>query len=339
VHGRSRGVRVQQSTAGFGEESAIRVRGAGWHESCWGRDMDIRAFAPADLTTALGAVRAIDPYPTQDEDRLLRAVARLHGENLDPRTLPQLTPAATARVITDPQVRRRVVELAVVMAGIDGQVLPVPTANVSMLARALGVGEKQTRALRELAQRHHLLARIDLTRKMSGTPVFDAGEDPKTAARYRALARLPRDSLGFALWEHYCSNEFAFPGEAGSLPERAVFHDLGHILSGYGTDPQGELQQAAFRAGSVGHDGFVFLYFGIVQFHLSLRLAPIASAESGVFNVEEISAALARGAACKVDLSDRWDFWPLLAKPLHAVRAELAVPPLEPPHTQSHLAA
>jgi hypothetical protein len=301
--------------------------------------MDLRVFAPADLPTALGAVRAIDPYPTQDQDRFLRAIARLHGESLDPRTLPQPTPAATARMITDPRVRQRIMQLAVVMAGIDGQVLPVPTANVSILARALGFGEKDTRALRELAVRHHLLARIDLMRKMTGASVFDAGEDPATAARYRALARLPRESLGFALWEHYRSNEFAFPGEAGGLPERAVFHDLGHILSGYGTDPRGELQQAAFQAGFAGNDGFVFLYFGIVQFHLALRLGPVAGAESGVFNVEEISAALARGTACNVDLSARWDFWPSLAKPVHVVRAELDVPPIERPHTRPHLAA
>jgi hypothetical protein len=45
---------------------------------------------------------------------------------------------------------------------------------------------------------------------------------------------------------------------------------LGHVLSGYDTDPDGEIQQAAFQAGFVRKDGFMFLFFGIAQFHLGL---------------------------------------------------------------------
>ncbi|HEY3495815.1 MAG TPA: hypothetical protein VGK73_14050 [Polyangiaceae bacterium] len=320
--------------------------------------MDIKVFAPEELPVALGAVRAIDPYPTLDQDRFLRAIARLHGAAIDPQTLPVPTPDATARAIRDPRARQRILELAVVMALIDGQVFPVPTANVSVLARALDVGERETRVLRELAARHHLMTRIDFTRRIGGrltgeawreerwngvrkmfAPVFNVGEDRETAARYQALARLPANSFGFALWEYYRSNDFAFPGETGGIPERGVFHDLGHILSGYGTDPEGEIQQAAFQAGFVRNDGFLSLYFGIVQFHLGVRLAPLSKAETGFLDIDKITAALARGAACRVDLSDRWDFWPLLPKPLARVREELGVPPAEPPHSRPHLAA
>jgi hypothetical protein len=320
--------------------------------------MDIQVFAPEELPVALGAVRGIDPYPTQDQDRFLRAIARLHGSELDPRALPRPSPAETARLITGPLARKRVLELAVVMAIIDGQVLPVPTANVSELARALGVDERTTRTLRELGARHHLMARIDFTRRIAGrllgeawreerwqgvqktfTPVFNIGEDPDTAARYQALARLPADSFGFALWEHYRSNQFAFPGEAGGIPERAIFHDLGHILSGYRTDPEGEIQQAAFQAGFVRNDGLLFLYFGLVQFHLGVRLTPMAKSDTGYLDADKVTRALARGAACKVDLSDHWDFWPLLPERLELVRAQLGIPPLEPQSTRSHLAA
>jgi hypothetical protein len=320
--------------------------------------MDLRVFAPADLPIALGAVRAIDPHPTQDQDRFLGAIARLHGRYLEPKSLPRPAPEQTARAFTDPATRKRLLELAVVNAIIDGQVLPVPTANVSMLARALDFGERETRLLRELAARHHLRARIDFTRRIAGrltgdawredrwqgvrkvfAPVFNIGEDPLTASRYQALGHLPADSFGFALFEHYRSNDFAFPGEPGGIPERAVFHDLGHLLSGYGTDPEGEIQQAAFQAGFVRDEGLLFLYFGIVQFHLGVRLTPFSEVDRGMLDVESIESAFARGAACKVDLSDRWDYWPLFAKPLELVRAELGVPPLEPPHTRPHLAA
>lgn len=320
--------------------------------------MDTKIFAPEELPVALGAVRAIDPYPTLDQDRFLRAIARLHDQQIDPETLPAPAPEETARRILDPQTRRHVLELAVVMALIDGQVLPIPTANVSILARTFGVDERETRVLRELAARYHLMARVDFTRRVAGRPLGDAwreerwngvrktfapilnvGEDRDTAARYQALAKLPAQSLGFALWEYFRSNDFAFPGEPGGIPERAVFHDIGHVLSGYGIEPDGELQQAAFQAGFQRRDGLMALYFGIVQFHLGVRLTPIGKSEAGFLDVDKIRAALARGAACRVDLSDHWDFWPLLARPLARVREELGIPPLDPPHSQPHLAA
>ncbi|WP_437569327.1 hypothetical protein [Sorangium sp. So ce542] len=38
--------------------------------------------------------------------------------------------------------------------------------------------------------------------------------------------------------------------------------------------------------------------------------------------------AVARGAACKVDLSDRWDFWDVVHLPFGEVRARFGIPPL-----------
>jgi len=320
--------------------------------------MGIKIFSSGDLPIALGAVRAIDPYPTFDQDRFLRAIARLHGVKIDPKSLPLPFPEETARIITDPHERGQLLELAAVMAIIDGQVLRAPTANVAALARALGVSEQDMHAMRARVARHHLMARIDFTRRIGGrlsgavwredrwngvrktfAPVIDIGEDRATAARYQALGRLPADSFGFALFEHYRSNDFAFPGEPGSVPERGIFHDLGHVLSGYATDPDGEIQQAAFQAGFVKDDGLMFLYFGIVQFHLGVRLTPLAKAETGYLDVEKVVAAFERGAGCRVDLSDHWDFWPLLPKPLERVRAQLGVPPLQPHGLHPHLAA
>jgi ubiquinone biosynthesis protein Coq4 len=164
-------------------------------------------------------------------------------------------------------------------------------------------------------------------RKMFG-PLFGLGANAAVAAKYQALERLPAGTFGRAFREHIAGNGFAFPGEKGGFPERGLFHDLGHVLSGYGTDPGGEIQQAAFQSGFMRNDGFAFLFFGIVQFHLGVKVTPIADPEVGLFDVDKVMTALARGAACKVDLSDRWDFWPLLPRPLEEVRAELGIPPL-----------
>jgi ubiquinone biosynthesis protein Coq4 len=108
-----------------------------------------------------------------------------------------------------------------------------------------------------------------------------------------------------------------------------VFHDLGHVLSGYGTDPQSEIQQAAFQAGFVRRDGFTFLLFGILQFHIGMRITPVAKGYQGLFDVSRVLTALRRGAACKADLSHGYDLFADKNRPLDEVRRELGIPPLE----------
>ncbi len=307
--------------------------------------MDIRVFTPENLAIALGAVRAIDSQPTRDQDRFLRSIARLHGAELDPSTLPVPSFAETARAVTDPHQRKRLVELAVIMATVDGFVLSKPTANVLALGRALGIEEPEMHNLERIAGDQHFIARVDLTRQAMGRLVGEVWRDEHLAgvlrflrpivagdealaAKYRALGELPAGSFGRALFDHYRSNGFPFPGEKNGIPEKGVFHDLGHVLSGYHTDPDGEIQQAAFQAGFVRNAGFLFLYFGVVQFHLGIKITPVAEPEVGYFDVDKVTTALARGAALKVDLSDRFDFWPFMPRALADVRRELGVPPL-----------
>jgi ubiquinone biosynthesis protein Coq4 len=151
--------------------------------------------------------------------------------------------------------------------------------------------------------------------------------EPAVAERYRALSQCAHGTLGHQLYQHYRDNGFAFPGENHGIPEFAVFHDIGHLLSGYGTDPAGEIQQAAFQAGFLRHDGFTFLLFGILQFHLGLRLTPIAKAEHGFFDVTRVLRAAERGAQCRVDITD-FDLFAHAHEPLDELRARLGVPPL-----------
>src|SRR5205085_120443 len=80
------------------------------------------------------------------------------------------------------------------------------------------------------------------------------GEDKALTAKYEALKDYPRESFGHAVYAHYREHGFALPGEAHGIPERMMFHDFGHVLSGYGVDPAGEIQQAAFQAGFVRND-------------------------------------------------------------------------------------
>src|SRR5262249_5763607 len=158
---------------------------------------------------------------------------------------------------------------------------------------------------------------------------FGSGvEDPEEARRYNRLGLLPEGTFGRALWRHWVERDFALPGQRDGLPAFAIFHDLGHVLAGYDTDPAGEAQPAAFQAGYVRHDGFMSLLSAIAQFHLGIKITPIAPAGVGYLDVDKVMVALSRGAACNADLSDNWDFWPHMPRPLDEVRAELGIPPL-----------
>jgi hypothetical protein len=310
--------------------------------------MDITVFPPAELTVALGAIRAVEPDPQPAHDHFIEVLARLHAARVDPRALPSPTPAQTAEAIIDPHRRKRLLQLAMVMTTVDGVVDEEPAASVAALAAALGVNERGVRTLHRMALHHDTLARMDMARrvgkrmfglawreerwsgvrKVLSAAVASGVEDAELARKYNRLGLLPAGTFGRELWEHWVSRDFGMPGQKNGIPEIAVFHDVGHVLSGYDTDPHGEIQQAAFQAGFVRDDGFMFLFFGIAQFHLGMRITPIAEAEVGFLDIEKVMVALARGAACKVDLSDGWDLFAHAEKPLEEVRRELGIPPL-----------
>lgn len=305
-------------------------------------DMDI--FSPAELPIALAAARAVNPRPSAEKDELLRAVALLHGAALEPDKLPQPKLGETARAFRAPLRRKRLITLAMAMAVSDGEVERGPMSNVALLARAFGTKDEELKVLRSRAIHQHLLARVDFTRRMAARmyggrwpaatrtgaaerPVlaWNLGTQPTIAARYHSLARLHPMSFGFALWQHYRANHFPVPGDGG-LSERLLFHDLGHVLSGYDIDPQGELQQASFRAGTAD-SGCSALYAGILQYQAGPKIAPLL-VERHELDVTKVELAYARGTTVCVDLSEPWDFWPLLPLSLTEARRRLGVPPL-----------
>jgi hypothetical protein len=107
-----------------------------------------------------------------------------------------------------------------------------------------------------------------------------------------------------------------------------VFHDFGHILAGYDTTPGGEIQQGAFQGGFVREDGFAFLMFAIIQFHLDIKVTPVSPGYAGLFDVPKVLHAAQRGAGCRVDLSGHWDPFAVADAPLEQIRAEYGVPAL-----------
>jgi hypothetical protein len=308
--------------------------------------MDIAIFEDRELPAVLGALRGValaNDLFTPEEAALLEGLAALHGHGLVADELAHVGAAELARVVTDPHRRKRVVQLAIIMSLVEGQPGERASHAVSELAQALEVSDEGLGVLDSLTHSRAMLVRFDMVRRVqrfvkhNAGPSFlrvaiptllGLGQDRALAARYYALADYPAGSLGRALFQHFFTNDFAVPGEKGGLPELMLFHDVGHVVSGYGVEPHGEIQQAAFQAGFARNDGFVFLLFGILQFHLGLRITPIAYGQRGHFDVPQVLRALSRGAACRVDFSDHFDFWRYAQEPLHELRARWGVPPL-----------
>jgi hypothetical protein len=309
--------------------------------------MDLKIFPPHELAVVLRALRDIalsnDRF-TEAERALIEGIARIHGREIDVDSMEPISFHQVSLVVTDPHRRKRAVQLAIVMALVEGRPERSAEHDVAGLARALEIDEGGLEVLYELTHGRALIARIDMVRRAGrfirhakgfpgafkmALPILGIGNgDHELAARYRALESCAPGSLGRAVYDHFADNRFSFPGEPGGIP--MIFHDLGHVLAGYGTDPQGEIQQAAFQAGFARRDGFTFLLFGILQFHAGLRITPVAKGYRGFFDVPLVLNALHRGAACNKDLSEEFDVFEHQDRPLEEVRAELGITPLEP---------
>jgi ubiquinone biosynthesis protein Coq4 len=311
--------------------------------------MDLVVLNETETPFALRALRGVvasNGTITPAERRFIEVVAELHGTSVDVGSLQSVEPGEVAEVIGQPHQRKRVVQLAAIAAMVEGDVTSEGAAAVKQLAAALDVEEAALRVLDSIAGDHRLLTRFDMMRRIMGKygtkaykeegfagvrkmmAMFGAGGDPQVAWKYKQLGLLPEGTLGREFWEHCTKNRFSVPGEKGGIPERMVFHDFGHVLAGYDTRPESEIQQGAFQGGFVREDGFAFLMFVIIQFHLGMKVTPITDGFVGLFDVAKVLRAAQRGAACKVDLSDGWDPFAVADAPLEQLRAEYGIPPL-----------
>lgn len=315
--------------------------------------MDIIVFSNTELPLVLSALRTVAAQPqalSQAETEFLQELARLHGIALDLNQLPDTALPQVESAIASPHQRKRLVQLAISFAMLSCPITPQQEIRLNTLAQALAVREPALTALHHILNGRTPFARLLIMRRIMGR-FFKAawqedglqgirlilepllckrgGQNPALAQRFEQLQHLPTHTLGYAFWQHCTSRQFLFPGQAGAIPERLVFHDFGHLLSGYDTDPMGEIQQGAFQAGFVRDDGFVFLLFAILQFHWGIQITPVAEADRGRFEPQRVLQALYRGSLCQVDLSRNWDFWAVMNQPLEQVRDRTGVPDQE----------
>lgn len=296
---------------------------------------------------AMKTVAMADGALDESEQHLLASIQTILGTKHPVEQLERITPPELAKALTDRQIRHQLVQGLIVVSLIDGKANERETNLVEQFAQALEVDAPEVRDLRYVLKGEMLRLRLDLARRfwlrekvkeiwknerVRGIYKFVRGmigkyEDAALAARYRALEHYPVGSLGRSYWEYCRQNGFPLPGEKGGAAEQVLFHDCAHVLSGYGTTPDEEVQVACFSAGFQRRDPWTFVFFVLLQFHVGIRLTPITAARTGFFDPVKAMVALRRGASMNVDLNNGWDYWPVMGEQVDELRRRYNILP------------
>ncbi|MEA5474746.1 hypothetical protein VB716_10990 [Synechococcus sp. CCY9201] len=294
--------------------------------------------------------RAGDGELTALDRSALRSAALLVfriGTGLDLHSLERVSPAQLAEGLGERG--SEVIVPLVVIATVDGQVSPAAAERVAAYAEALGVEEPAVRDLQSLVQGELGLARADMLRRNRASITGEWVEDvasfgewllpyrdasaPELSQRYEALAAKPPGTFGRAFHDFYRVNGFPFAGMEEAVAEAFTTpHDAAHLLSGYGTSPQGELLVSTFTAGMhpvealAGH-----ILPVIVSWHLGVPLVEPAGSATGALDARKFWVAWNRGDVTSGDtFNPPWNFWEHVDEPLEELRAAMGVPPLQP---------
>jgi hypothetical protein len=268
-------------------------------------------------------------------------------------TLPPVTPAELAAGFPGAALREQFANGMLVMAVADGVPAPETLAKVEAFGAALGIASPVLADLRLLAEQHMLLFKLDFLRRghiadIMKNELRNKGplglaksvlrmrgliEDPALAARYRAWEKLPEGTLGRGLIDFYNQHGFSVPGERSGFPEAGLYHDFTHLLGGYSTEPEGEIEVASFTTGYKRERSFYVALFAVLIFSTGVNMRPTADdfVTVGLLGkpgmAERMLAAIERGSRVTQDLSDNWDYWAWIELPIDEVRRHLNILP------------
>jgi hypothetical protein len=203
--------------------------------------------------------------------------------DIDIGAVPLVGPADFSRVVSDKSRVERTLEYLTVIPYVQPDICAAQANLVTEYFRATGHSSDALGLMRKIAHRYILSAQLCIARKLvphllPGGPVRQLRRavrmvrqtrgDERIAAPFHALKHLPPGTLGNAFFRFHRNRGFALPGEPGCVPEElASLHDITHILSGYNTDPPGEIFAQAFAGGSMPRHGLMIAITGLLSYH------------------------------------------------------------------------
>lgn len=312
---------------------------------------------------AAGVLSATSPAAgnTEFQRLLLEATFEaMTGHRIDTSTLPEIDAATAAENLRfrERGFRMRMVHMMVLSALVLRPIPPEVAIRVGEFSRELGVDDDLLRTVEQFANSDRALAAVDFERNgytadwssersaslhtQSDLAHAWAAEekDAALAARWEALDQLPEGTLGQQLFRFYRARGFSFPGTPGSAPPLLAQHDWVHVLAGYGTKVEAELEVFAFIARANDDPrGFSLLAMVVSLFETGYLAegAGLFEAFPGQLSADgmtiRIGDAMRRGAlshglagAPDVDFM-ALDWFELADRPLDELRADFAIPP------------
>lgn len=310
-----------------------------------------RLVRPEQVEAVVGGLVGaadVEAGPSDEQFRIIGAVAtHVWGRpDLDPRAVRPLGPSELAAAIGGTDAVRRFHYLLVVLELCRHPLTEAQDTRVQRYAGALHLDGMGLELCRDLVARGMDVARADHDRfevnlrRAQQEPQLRTREqrddltDPELVEQLSAFARLPEDSLGYALTRFYAEFGLSIPGATASeLNYAFVAHDMNHVIAGYEPIAEGELALGAFQMGMNDSEVSWMLCLTNLAIHEAglIQLGDIAPktatlARPGV--ADTFARAMARGIACTDDfaMADHLAMAPL---PLEDVRARFGVPPMD----------
>lgn len=180
--------------------------------------------------------------------------------------LPETDPAGLALTMRDRAEpwRRRILHVMLVGALLLDDIPPDVVSRIDEYAAALGVDDDMLEVTRTLSGGAKAAALVDFERSgyegdwsdddtsaALGVGGLDSAweivdDDAGLAARWRDLADRPAGSLGRGVSNFYAARGFSYPGEPGSAPPLLAQHDWVHVLAGFGSTVESEIEVFSF---------------------------------------------------------------------------------------------
>lgn len=160
-------------------------------------------------------------------------------------------------------------------------------------------------------------------------------DDPGLAAQWQSLGELSVGTLGRGVYDFYLDRGFTFPGRPGSAPPLLAQHDWVHVLAGYGTALESEIEIFGYMS-RANDDPRAFSRLAMVvslfETGYLIRGAGLFEADAGHLHSRatavRLAAAMRRGAPCtgSHDFLEL-DGFTLADRPVTVVRDEVGLTP------------
>jgi hypothetical protein len=320
-------------------------------------------FGVLSAAQSVAIVRAMNAVVTAEgtvapvliEEECLAAAQR-HLLGLDPpmKGLHRTLPDDLAQLLDTPQLRKSTVRLLATLSIVDKNVSAAKVDVVEEVAKRLGVREFGVQMMHNVARGRYRRDGVSLMTRFINHYWSYTGRASvrdwaailwpfmpwmpglrgylrldETSARYKALANLPSDTLGNAVYRYYATRGFPVPGDHQAIPEGWARHEVYHVIANYNTSLHGELLLAGFIGGNTDEMCLDLMLPALVQLHAGKTFVPGPTAED-LLKPDDFFRAVARGAAMKVDLLKGWRLWEFSTMRLADFRERVGIPAFTP---------